>query len=410
MSTTPTIDTRKFKDQRWLTAHNAWNTTPPLNNQCFTITELLNYGVRGFALDIWGDDEHSLHLQHGGANPLTATVWKKVVDELDAWLTSHPREIVVLFFESYLAGPEDWHITSSPLHDLDKSLSSIKCYKSGKGNQQAAMLHCNFSILIDGMDEQGNVITTPQRLFAFIEKEPDEGRQNLFPVMTEFFAENVYGDESLNPGIWANLRKASSHDKNRMTFLNHFGNAPTGDEWNRNNTEKIVKHAQDFLFNFNGRYPNFISLDFINWNNVNAGPMEAVSQLQSKPDLVITAFKWDKVSTYDDVVITLSEKKITGFKVEIAQGQGITKIIPLYAETTDRIINIQLVNEPGHGIVNMRYMTLAGKWTDWLTGFEEITRGTDPNLATHSIAGTLLGFCCRTSDGYGVVDFATASI
>ena len=23
---TPTIDTRRFKDQRWLTAHNAWNT------------------------------------------------------------------------------------------------------------------------------------------------------------------------------------------------------------------------------------------------------------------------------------------------------------------------------------------------------------------------------------------------
>jgi len=405
---TPAIDTRRLKDQRWLTAHNAWNTTPPLNNQCFTITELLNYGVRGFALDIWGDDEHSFHLQHGGANPLTATVWKKVLDELDAWLTAHPREIVVLFFESYLAGPDDGHTTTSPLHDLDTSLSRITCYKSGKGVQQAAMLNCNFSFLIDGMDETGNIIDTPQRLFAFIEKVPDEGPQDLFPVMTEFFSENVYGDESLKPETWAKLRKDSSYDKNRPTFLNHFGNAPTGDEWDRNKTDKIVKHTQDFLFNFGGRYPNFISLDFINWNQTNAGPMEAIRQLQSKADLNVTAFKWDKVSTFDDVVVELPGKKISGFKVETARGQGITKIIPVLTETTDYITSIQLVNVPGHGIVNMRYMTQTGRYTEWLTEFEKITNTNDPNLATHSISGTLAGFCCRTSDGYGVVDFAAA--
>ncbi|MES2112602.1 MAG: hypothetical protein V4577_27860 [Bacteroidota bacterium] len=45
-----------FKDQRWLVAHNAWNNNQYTgNNQSKTITELLNYGVRGFALDIYGD-------------------------------------------------------------------------------------------------------------------------------------------------------------------------------------------------------------------------------------------------------------------------------------------------------------------------------------------------------------------
>ena len=91
-----------FKDQRWLVAHNAWNTTPPLNNQCYTITELLDYGVRGLALDIYGDDENSLHLQHGHGNPVSATPWSKIHQELKDWLTANPREIVCLFFESYL--------------------------------------------------------------------------------------------------------------------------------------------------------------------------------------------------------------------------------------------------------------------------------------------------------------------
>jgi hypothetical protein len=195
-----------------------------------------------------------------------------------------------------------------------------------------------------------------------------------------------------------------------MTFLNHFGNAPTGDEWVRNKTDDIVKHCQSFLFNFNGRYPNFISLDFINWNKSNAGPMEAIRQLQSKSDLKVTGFKWDKVSDYDDVVINLPGKKISGFTVETAKGQGITKIIPALTETTDYITSIQLVNVPGHGVVNMRYMTQAGRWTEWLTDFEKITKTNDPNLAYHSISGTLIGFCCRTSTGYGVVDFAAATI
>src|ERR1700761_7675017 len=67
-----------YKDYRWLAAHNGWNTTPPLNNQCYTISELLSYGVRGLALDIWGDSEDKLHLQHGPDNPVSATSWEKV--------------------------------------------------------------------------------------------------------------------------------------------------------------------------------------------------------------------------------------------------------------------------------------------------------------------------------------------
>lgn len=136
--------------------------------------------------------------------------------------------------------------------------------------------------------------------------------------------------------------------------------------------------------------------------------MEAISQLQGKPDLKVTAFRWDKISTYNDVVITLSEKKITGFRVETAEKQGITKIIPLYTETANYIIGIELVNHPGNGIVNMRYVTQLGIYTEWLTDFEKITDTRDANFAYHRITDTLVGFCCRTSEGYGVVDFAAA--
>src|SRR5262245_57722276 len=75
----------RFKDQRWLVTHNAWN-TEDIPNQCKTITELLDYGVRGLAFDIYGDDEPSLHLQHRRDNPASSTKWSKIRDELKTWL------------------------------------------------------------------------------------------------------------------------------------------------------------------------------------------------------------------------------------------------------------------------------------------------------------------------------------
>ena len=55
----------RYMDQRWLVAHNGWNTTQLANrNQCRSLTELLDYGVRGFALDIEGHTQQDQILKH----------------------------------------------------------------------------------------------------------------------------------------------------------------------------------------------------------------------------------------------------------------------------------------------------------------------------------------------------------
>jgi hypothetical protein len=407
---TPTIDTRRFKDQRWLAAHNAWNTTAPGNNQCFTITQLLDYGVRGLALDIMGDDKDSLHLQHGHGIVSSKTDWVTVLNELNSWLTNNPREIVMLFFESYLTGPKPGQTIATPLSALDETLKeTIGCYKSGKAAQTDAVLNRNFSYLIDGVDETGNVVTTPQRLFAFIENEPDEGVQEIFPVMRAVFAENEHGNGALDINTWTDLRE-NSNSQNPLTFLNHFGKAPTGSEWERNAPDLIIKHAQAFAFIFGGRYPNFISLDFINWTTSNPGPIKAFESLQKEKNFQVSGFKWNKVNSFGDVAISMGTNKITGFVVGVEKGKGITRIIADTRASTSSITGIQLVNVPGHGIVNMRIQKNNGAWESWLTPFEQVTDQNDPNLATHVITGTLIGFCCRTSDGYGIVDFAAAYI
>jgi len=111
----------KFKDQRWLAAHNAWNTEESPAIQCKSITELLDYGVRGLVFDIYGDDEDSLHLQHGHGNLITWCSWKKVRDEIKAWFDKNPDNIVTLFFESYLTGPAD------KMPDADKLKTPLGC-------------------------------------------------------------------------------------------------------------------------------------------------------------------------------------------------------------------------------------------------------------------------------------------
>jgi hypothetical protein len=263
----------KFKDQRWLTAHNAWNTEDNPANQCKTITELLDYGIRGFALDIYGDDEDSLHLQHGHGNVISSIKWKVIRDELKAWMNKNRDQVVTLFFESYLTGPKPGDSVTqqskTALGSLDKSLKAIASYKPGRHVQEDAINTKDISALI------GNGTgTKTQRLFAFIEKEPDEGAQTLFPVMTTIFAENDYGNVATNPDTWTNLRSGSSKS-NPIGFLNHFGSAPTGSEWERNAPKTILHHVNDFRTAYN-KYPSFISLDYINWGDDNNGPIEVL--------------------------------------------------------------------------------------------------------------------------------------
>lgn len=258
-----------ISQQRWLAAHNAWN-TEIAPNQCKTVTELLNYGVRGFALDIWGDDEPSLHLQHGPGNLASWTDWSVVRDELHNWLTANDQDVVVLLFESYLTGPKPGDSNPSPLEALGNSLSRITGYKAGRTVQEGGLSHTTLAQLAKDN----------HRLFAFIEKEPQEGGQDLFPVMRRSFTENMYGDDSLQRETWTNLRPGSDLGK-ELVFLNHFGNAPTGSQWDRNDPNLIVEHMEAFALVCGGDYPCFVSLDYIDWNDENRGPIQAMEHYLS---------------------------------------------------------------------------------------------------------------------------------
>jgi hypothetical protein len=251
----------KFRDQRWLVAHNAWN-TEIAPNQCKTITELLFYGVRGFALDIWGDDEASLHLQHGSGNPASSTPWSVVRDEIAQFLRHKPNEVVTLFFESYLETP-------TALQGLDASLSRINSYRSGRQAQTVPIDDTTYA----------DLIAADHRLFAFLQEEPKYGHQTMFPVMQASITENQYGGPSLDPATWTSLRKDPPCDTNgALTFMNHFGDTPSGSQWTRNAPTLLRTHADAFHTTY-GRYPNYISLDYIDWNDNDPGPLLVFEEL-----------------------------------------------------------------------------------------------------------------------------------
>lgn len=392
-------DLEKFTNQRWLVAHNAWN-TEIAPNQCKTITELLDYGVRGFALDIYGDDEGSLHLQHGHGNLASATPWEKIRRELDVWLTRNEDQIVTLFFESYLTGPKRGTTSPTALEALDHSLRSVTGYKSGSNTQLDAISSKTLK----------DLVKDDHRLFAFIEKEPDEGRQPLFPTMDGSISQNVYGDQSLRIPTWVNVRHRSGRYRTHrpLTFMNHFGDAPTQSEWERNNSRLIVKHAEAFMFEYQGRYPNFISLDYINWTTTRRGPIKALNSLRERKDCTgATRFQF-KGNGFDDVVFSIDDsRKIVGFAVVTDGYKGIVKIRPRRAAQGAGVSAVEVVNVPGRGVVDMRY-EVGGRWSGWLAGDPAATNATSENRGMHTIRGDLVGICCRTQEGYGVVDFAAA--
>jgi hypothetical protein len=412
---------KKYEDQCWLVAHNAWQTNqgPAFNNQVKTITELLDYGVRGFAMDIYGDDEDSLHLQHNHGNPATSVSWETIITEIATWMKKpeNGNEIVSLFFESYLKGP-DGTTQQNALEDLSKSLVKHcgNFYIAGKKYQTTPLKTRTLRELITG-GMFNNSLSLPQRLFAFLEKEPDEGSQELFPIMTDLFAENVYGDKSLNKNSWNSLRKGSNAT-NPFTFMNHFGNAPSYSEWERNNPELIEKHAHSFIYHFGGRFPNFISLDKINWedNNPNSGPITATQKLQALPDAGVIGFNWLGSNDCDDYTYTMApEGKLISLTVRTEKGKGITAIIPQIGVMDPTQMHnlvgvdaIEVVNVPKYGLVNLRFRMKGGNWGDWLTPFEKSDNVTAANKKTYEVQTDIVGICTRKQSGYGVTDFAIA--
>lgn len=393
-----------FRDQRWLTAHNAWNTNQnPGNNQSKTLTELLDYGVRGLALDIYSDKSDKLYLSHGRYNMATSIDWSIILAELKAWLSNNPQEIVTLFFESYLPGSVSGTLQNPPppLVLLEASLATIPCYMPGRAAQESAIAGRTLSQLI----------TSGQRLFAFIEREPDEGSQAIFPVMTKTFTENVYGGESLYAQTWANLREGSSPD-NPLTFMNHFGDTPVASWWVGNGLQKVLNQADCFAFKYGGRYPNFISLDRIEWTSSNDGPIEIVNALRRKPNLHlnIIPFQWEDQNDFDEVIFSISDTPIQNFILGVEEGAGITRIEPV-GQPPLNITGIQLINSSGVGIVNMR-LRVDSTWYDWKTPYEtdKDVNGSNITMGTYDLEGPLVGIVVRKQKGIGVTDLATATL
>ena len=394
----PTL-TDYYYGQCWIAAHNSWNTAlSPANNQQYTITELLNYGVRGFALDIWGDKGH-LHLQHGNDNPASANNWDNIRDELKDWMANNPNEIVTLFFESYLNGPIQGQSTSSPLEELSDSLGKIDSYVTGRTDQETAIMQKTIA----------DMITANQRLYAFLEEEPKQGHQTLFPVMRKLFAENHYGADSVDIHSWNRIRQDSNY-KNPLTFMNHFRDSPAISD---NSVDQIFKHTRDFTFNFGGRRPMFISLDNIDASKKGQGVIEVLKKIPAAR-YIISPFTFTDIEKdkWNDVDMYMDRRPIIDFKLSSAGGKGITRIVAIYqggGRKKPAVTEVQLLQQAGYGIVNMRFRKASDKdWGKWQTQFG---RPGDSNTKSviHTAKGTFVGICSRREGNYGVTDVAFAS-
>lgn len=389
-----------YYGQCWLAAHNAWNTAlSPADNQQFSITELLDYGVRGFALDIWGDKGH-LHLQHGDDNPASAIDWDIIREELKAWMVKNPTEIVTLFFESHLYGPHTGTASgNTPLEELNRSLSQIPSYVHGRANQEKALLHTKIA----------DLITQNKRLFAFLEEEPVQSKQTLFPVMRDLFAENHYGDDSVDVHSWIRIREGSNYNKT-LTFMNHFRDSPA---IKGHNVNFLFKHTRDFMFNFGGRRPMFISLDNIDASQKGHGVINLLKMIPTDR-YTISPFSFTDIEkdNWNDVDMYLDTSKVTDFKVESADRKGITKITPLYYTVESKepaVAEVELLHEKGYGIVNMRVRKESDtNWGNWLTSYGT-PGGNNITSKIHKANEYFVGLCCRTEGDYGVTDVAFAS-
>jgi hypothetical protein len=392
--------------QSWLVAHNAWNTNQnPGNNQSYTITELLDYGVRGLALDIYGDTKDKLHLQHGHDNPATAIKWSIIRDEIKNWMKkpANAREIVTLFFESYLDSDTAYQGLEDSLYEIN---SEIQVYKKGKTVQETALKGSKVSQLI----------ASNHRLFAFIQ-DPSVHQHDKFPVMSETIEENMYGDASIKTSKWLNYRRSTRPPRLMAFFMNHMADSPALN-WNSN----MKEHALDFLCAY-GVLPAFITVDNIECKagNQMAQDMQELAKLNS-PHLRTDKFIFTKSSPsdtqfgndYDKVrwLLYTSGELWDNLKVSYQGGQGVTDIgvRELVKGQDKEMVGAEIVNKGGYGIVNIRFKRKGENWIEnWETPYEKSgesgtgKRSFEPQVL--SAGAKIRGFIMRKQQGYGVTDF-----
>lgn len=253
-----------FHKHAWLVAHNAYSNDNIFSNQYgLSITDQLNFGVRGFMLDIY-DGSDGIYLCHKNC---FLSNYGKFFDAISysilPFLRENPREIITVFLEDH---------SSRDL--LEKELKKIHGLNEIMFHPQTWVTHTNWPTL----DE---LIAQNQRLFIITDKKENAGYYEMHENEVHLIhgqdisVENYWslGDTHLThnysctsrwPHIPLRTKKASVfyNEWDRLVVMNQFHGIPFYPHSETDNKFRaLMLREQKYCNLLTERLPNYVAVD-----------------------------------------------------------------------------------------------------------------------------------------------------
>ncbi|CAN6459685.1 unnamed protein product [Victoria cruziana] len=256
---TSIVDGLPFNKYTWLVTHNAFSiaSEPSFTgtsrvtfyNQEDSVTNQLMNGVRGLMLDLY-DFGGDIWLCHSfGGQCYNFTAFKPAIltlKEVEAFLATHPSEIITIFIEDYVHAPNGLTklFTDAGLMKYWFPLSKMPA---------------------DGKDwpTVTEMVNNNHRLLVFTDNQSKENDEGI-AYEWRYLLENESGDEGMKPGSCPNRRQSQALDSKSSSLLlqNYFPSFPEESDSCKEHSTSLAEMVGTCYKAAGNKMPNFLAVNF----------------------------------------------------------------------------------------------------------------------------------------------------
>ncbi|KAF8068511.1 hypothetical protein N665_1146s0005 [Sinapis alba] len=260
-----------FNKYAFLTTHNSYAIEgKPFHvaTQEDSITQQLNSGVRALMLDTY-DYEGDVWLCHSfDGKCFEFTKFNRAIytlEEIFAFLTANPSEIVTLFLEDYVKSPQALTkvFTDSGLKKFWFPVENMP-----KGGQDWPLVK--------------DMVANNHRLIVFTSDKSKQETEGI-AYQWNYVVENQYGDDGVKPSECSNRgESAQLNDKTKaLVLVNHFSTVPVKLLCCEENSEHLIGTIETCYAAAGERWANFVAVNFYKRSD-GGGTFQAVDKLNGE--------------------------------------------------------------------------------------------------------------------------------
>lgn len=240
---------KRYNEVAYLTTHNAYNSKEEgfkLPNQEWNISTQLQHGVRALMLDVY-EESDELVVYHGykmlGSKPFV-----EVLEEIRSFMHENPKEVITIILECYV---------NSNQIAADLETSGLTKYLYTKSSNE------DWKTL-------GEMISDNTRLVVLSDKSDAQVGQERYHYIWDVAVETHFTNHKLKHFSNQFNRGKENAGAKDLVVLNHFLTKTITGVGSIRKSKKANSILVNRITNFQietGRFPNFITVDFVDIGN-----------------------------------------------------------------------------------------------------------------------------------------------